>query len=384
MMCWKKWLVKNVAHGRTAIMLRIKIAVICLLACVAAQAAPKPVDVFVSGQDGFFGYRIPAIQTAADGSLLAFAEGRKNNMSDPGMPKQEVHLVMKRSTDGGLTWSAMKTIEKPDELGSAANPVPVLDRDTKRIWLLYLRSKPGRSVVKTARPGSDDIQLESRWSDDNGVTWTGPIDLTSVSRDMSSTNWKGTVVGPGGAIQDRKGRLIAPAWKLLPWQNLAIFSEDHGKTWQRGGFVPGEEVCDESQLVELADGKVLFDMRQGGKGTHRWLATSSDGGKTWSKRRPGLEVTPVCCAIERWTLKSAGDDKNRIVWVGPKGPGRSNLVARVSYDECKTFGHEHMLCEGSTAYSDLCTLKDGSMGVLFERENYKFISFIKLPPKSLD
>jgi hypothetical protein len=260
----------------------------------------------------------------------------------------------------------------------------VLDRDTKRVWLFYLRGKPGRSAVKTARPGTDDIQLALRWSDDNGVTWSKRIDLTTVSRDMSSTNWQGTVVGPGGAIQDRTGRLIAPAWKVFPWQNFAIFSEDHGKTWQRGGFVPGDEVCDESQLVELADGKTLIDMRQGGKGTHRWLATSSDGGKTWSKRRPGLEVSPVCCAIERWTLKSAGDDKNRVVWTGPKGPGRSNLVARVSYDECQTFGLEHILCEGSAAYSDLCKMKDGSMGVLFERENYKLISFIKLPPRSLD
>jgi sialidase-1 len=97
-----------------------------------------------------------------------------------------------------------------------------------------------------------------------------------------------------------------------------------------------------------------------------------------------LNAPPVCCAIERWTLKSAGDDKNRIVWTGPKGPGRTNLVARVSFDECETFGPEHMVYKGSAAYSDLCKLKDGSMGVLFERENYRLISFIRLPKRSLD
>jgi len=250
--------------------------------------------------------------------------------------------------------------------------------------LLYLRDKPERSAVKTARPGTDDIQLAARWSGDNGIHWSDRIDLTSVSRDLNSTNWKSTVVGPAGGIQDQTGRLFAAAWKLLPWQNFVIFSDDHGKTWQRGGFVPGDEGGDESQLVELADGRLLIDMRQGGKGTHRWLSTSNDGGKTWSKRRPGIEVTPVCCAIKRWSLKSTGDDMNRILWTGPKGPGRSNLVARVSYNECETFGPAHMLYEGSAAYSSITLLKGHSAGVLFERDKYHEISFIKLEPKSLD
>jgi sialidase-1 len=357
---------------------------ILVLCSTALNAAPKLVDVFVSRQDGFFGYRIPAIVTASDGSMVAFAEGRKNSMSDPGFAKQEVSLVTKRSTNNGATWSAMKIIETPDKFGSAGNPAPVLDRDTKRIWLFYLRCKPQRSAVKTSRPGTDDTQLGLRWSDDNGLTWSERLDITSVSRDMSSTNWKSTVVGPAGVIQDRNGRVIAPAWKLLPWQNFAIFSEDHGKTWARGGFVPGNEGGDESQLVELADGRILMDTRQGGKGLHRWFSTSNDGGKTWSTRRAGLEVTPVCCAIQRWTLKSAGDDKNRIVWTGPKGPGRSNLVARISYNECETFGPEHMLYEGPAGYSCLSKLNDGSMGVLFEREKSHFISFIKLAAGSLD
>jgi hypothetical protein len=358
----------------------LRVVVACLFSCALATAAPKHVDVFVSGTDGNFAYRIPAIETAADGSLLAFAEGRKHKMSDPGLPGQSVSLVMKRSTDGGATWSAMKIIDDPGELWSAANPAPILDRDTKRVWLFYLRGKPERSAVKTARPGTDDIQLALRWSDDNGVTWSDRIDLTSVSRDLTSTNWKSTVVGPAGVIQDRKGRLVAPAWKLLPWQNLAIFSEDHGKSWHRGGFVPGDEGGDESQMVELADGRLLIDMRQGGKGTHRWFSTSSDGGKNWSARRPGLEVTPVCCGIKRWTLKSAGDDKDRILWTGPKGPGRNNLVARVSYDECQTFGPEHLLYEGPAEYSSITVSKEHVAGILFERERSKFISFIKLNP----
>ena len=49
-----------------------------------AQPMPIHVDVFVSGTDGYFAYRIPAIETSPDGSLLAFAEARKYNLDDPG------------------------------------------------------------------------------------------------------------------------------------------------------------------------------------------------------------------------------------------------------------------------------------------------------------
>ena len=69
-------------------------------------------------------YRIPAIEAAPDGSLLAFAEARKYGGSDPGMGKQDIDLVLKRSTDAGRTWSPMKLIEDPGQLWSAAIPPP--------------------------------------------------------------------------------------------------------------------------------------------------------------------------------------------------------------------------------------------------------------------
>jgi sialidase-1 len=337
----------------------------------------RQVDVFVSGTDGYFGYRIPAIETAADGSLVAFCEARKYNLADPGFGKQDIDLVSKRSTDGGLTWSPMRVIEDPGELWSAANPATVLDRQTGRLWLFYIRSKPERSTG-TARPGTDDMQNLARWSDDHGVTWSDPIDQTAVARDMADPKWRASVVGPGGAIQLRSGRLIAPVWKVEPYDVFAIFSDDHGRTWQRGQVVPGGQPGDESELVELSDGAVLIDIRQG-SGPHRYRATSRDGGQTWADPVPGEAVTPVACAIERWTLPSDGGD--RIVWTGPKGPGRTNLVARISRDGAKTFPIERPISTGHAAYSELTVLPDRSVGVLWERgaeRGYQFITFTRL------
>jgi len=360
---------------------------IVLLATVPAKAESglRHVDVFTSGTDGYHSYRIPAIETAPDGSLVAFCEARKHNLADPGFGKQDIDLVAKRSTDGGRTWSEMRVIEDPGELWSAANPASVVDRRTGRLWVLYLRSKPERST-RTSRPGTDDMQTLARWSDDNGLTWSEPVDLTAVARDMDNPEWRASVVGPGGAIQDRNGRLIAPVWKVVPYGVFTIYSDDHGQTWQRGEMTPGGEVCDENQVVELADGRILMDIRQTG-GPHRWRTTSSDGGKTWSALGPGESVTPVACAIERWTLKSAGDDRNRILWTGPKGPGRTNLVVRASYDEGQTFPVERQISTGHAAYSDLTILKDNTAGVLWERgveRGYQFITLTCFDLKFLE
>ena len=84
---------------------------------LAGTARSEPmltsVDVFTSGADGYHTFRIPAIEIAADGTLLAFAEARKHTSEDPGFGKQDIDLVLKRSTDGGKTWSKMKMHRGP-------------------------------------------------------------------------------------------------------------------------------------------------------------------------------------------------------------------------------------------------------------------------------
>jgi len=60
--------------------------------------------VYTSGSDGYKDFRIPAIETAPDGTLLAFAEARKYNFNDPGWEGQEIDLVLKRSTDKANAW----------------------------------------------------------------------------------------------------------------------------------------------------------------------------------------------------------------------------------------------------------------------------------------
>ena len=87
----------------------------------------------------------PGIETAPDGSLLAFAEARKYNLDDPGFGKQDIDLVCRRSPTAARL-VADDADRGPRRAWSAANPATVVDRTNGRVWLLYLRCKPGRNT----------------------------------------------------------------------------------------------------------------------------------------------------------------------------------------------------------------------------------------------
>lgn len=363
-------------------------ALLCL--SIPALATPfssfPPVDVFVSGTEGYHTYRIPALVAAADGSLIAFAEGRKENSGDPG--SGDIDLVFKRSTDGGVTWSALQVLDDPGEGWAASNPTPVLDRTTGRISLLYNRWEPGYGT-RLSRPGTRNSQGWLRFSDDHGRTWSPPRDLTPSARDLE--DWGAIFFGPGGAIQTQSGRLLVPAaakpgatYELLveadpeksvsPLRAFVLYSEDQGETWRRGELLTA--FSNENQLVELADGRILMDARQN-QGSHRWVAFSDDQGQTWSRPRAGHQIQPVATALEAYP--QGGPGVERFLWTGPRGPGRTQLVMRVSRDG-QTFPQEQLLYGGYAAYSDLAVFGE-RIGVLWERgidRSYQFITFSRL------
>jgi sialidase-1 len=363
---------------------------------LAAEAFITHTDVFRAGEDGYNTYRIPAIVTAADGSLVAFAEARKENQSDPG--GGDIDLVAKRSSDNGATWSTMQVVDNPGEKWGASNPTPLLDRSNGRLWISYNRWEPGKGT-ENSRMGTMDNQAWLRYSDDHGKSWSAPRDITRESRDFD--NWRAMFLGPGGAIQTSTGRLILPAascpdtcavyaasgtfrGQLHYMRAYVLYSDDHGATWKRGSQV--RAITDENQAIELTDGTVLMDARQGG-GYARWMIFSRDGGQTWSTPRSGEIVTPVATAIERFTSVKQGADRDRILWTGPQGDARRRLVVRVSYDEGQTFTNEHLLYGGLAAYSDLTVLKDGTAGVLWERGvsgQYQFITFTRFNREFLE
>jgi sialidase-1 len=349
-------------------------------------------DVFVAGQGGYHTYRIPSLIVTTNGTLLAFCEGRKNSRSDTG----DIDLLLKRSVDGGKTWSAQRVVWD-DGPNTCGNPCPVVDEHTGTIWLL-LTHNPGDTAearIKERKPGSTRSVWIAR-SVDDGQTWSAPTNITASTKDPS---WGWYATGPGVGIQlrhgPRQGRLVIPCDHSFPGADdtgsgaaaedgsHVIWSDDHGQTWRVGGAARPQ--MNESQVVELADGKgtLLLNMRTTSKANRRAQSLSHDGGQTWTapKYAPEL-VEPRCQASVLRYNWPAGNEPGRILFSNPAGTRRTNLTVRVSQDDGKSWPEGRTLYEGPSAYSCLAVLPDESIGCLYEcgRTNaYEKISFARFP-----
>ena len=102
----------------------------------------SPKGSYVTQQDRYHTFRIPGMIVAQDGSILAFAEGRRGDGYDPRRDENApIDLVMRRSTDNGQTWKPIVVIDsgfRPNgDLVDFGDPTPVLDVETKTVFLFY-------------------------------------------------------------------------------------------------------------------------------------------------------------------------------------------------------------------------------------------------------
>jgi sialidase-1 len=126
--------------------------------------------IYKSGENGYKSFRIPAIVNTNNGTLLAFAEARKNGASDKG----DIDLVLKRSTDNGLSWSEMMIVWD-DADNTCGNPAPVVDHKTGRIVLLStwnLGSDSEQMIIDGKSVDTRRIFVLN--SSDDGKSWSKP------------------------------------------------------------------------------------------------------------------------------------------------------------------------------------------------------------------
>jgi sialidase-1 len=343
-----------------------------MLLALLLQAATG--EVFQAGEGGYHTYRIPSLLVTSKGTLLAFAEARKRGTSDTG----DIDLVLKRSSDGGATWSPLQGVWDDGE-NTCGNPCPVQDRATGTIWLPLthnLGKDHEKDIVAGTAKGSRTVWMSR--SDDDGATWAKPVEITSA---VKRPEWTWFATGPGNGIQTRDGRLVIPCdSKDLGGKkgySFVMTSADGGKTWKTGGAVG--DFWNECQVAELADGSLLLNMRNHDRSKRRrGIAISKDGGATWSEAvaNPAL-VEPVCQASlvrhpEGLLFSNPGTDKTR-----------TRMTVRLSRDEGKTWPVEKVLHEGPAAYSSLAVLPDGTIACLYERGEkspYERIVLARFPP----
>jgi sialidase-1 len=331
----------------------------------ASAAIPEPVqtDLFIGGEGGYHTYRIPALVTTPKGTLLAFVEGRKDSGSDHGHNE----ILMRRSLDGGRTWTPMQLVKR-DGTNALNNPTAVVDRDTGTIWLLFVRTstKKYKNDEEVARATGRISDMWVMHSNDEGATWAGPANIT---KSVNQRGWNRIIPGPGVGIQMRSGRLMIPCNHVVGKETAdhVIYSDDHGKSWRLGGSTEAE--TDEDQIVELADGSLMLNIRNYREKGHRGISLSKDGGMTWSKvtSDPTL-IEPVCQAsLIRYTLSPAFT-KNRLLFSNPGARDkRIKMTVRLSYDEGNTWPVAKLLNLGPSGYSCLTVLRDMQIGCLYER-----------------
>ncbi|NRQ38126.1 exo-alpha-sialidase [Nonomuraea sp. NN258] len=349
--------------------------------------------------DGYHTFRIPAAVVTGQGTVLAFAEGRRGSAGDSG----HIDLVLKRSTDGGETWNALQVVATEPRRGTAGNPAPIVT-DDGRIVLVFVRQGPSATEEKIRRgqvPAADGRRVFVTVSADDGLTWSAPREITSS---VKRPEWRWYATTPGHALQLRQGphagRLVVPANHSLPPSGSdngtegryngghALLSDDGGRTW-RIGYVDdnpdGYVNVNETTATELPGGRIYLNTRTDSTapGT-RADAYSADGGRTLERPfRPqaGLVGPVVEGSVLSWESPRA------LLFSGPAAPdARALMTIRVSTDEGVTWRPAHTVSGLPAAYSDLVGLDGDTVGLLFETGDfgpYEQIAFRRVPAAEL-
>lgn len=359
-----------------------------ILTLFAAGISVAESPVYRAGDSGYDTFRIPALIQAGNGDLLAFAEGRVDGRGDAG----NIDLVLRRSSDGGTTWSDLTTIWD-DGGNTCGNPCPVLDAETGVLHLLATRNlghDHESEIIAGTSEGTRTVWVLT--SRDHGSTWSSPRNITPTTK-MPDWTWYAT--GPGNGIQirsgDHAGRLVVPCdhieAKTKHYYSHAIGSDDHGLTWTLLGSTPSHQV-NECAVAESADGTLLLNMRNYDRTRRtRAVSTSNDGGATWGPvtHDPALPE-PICQAA-----MVAIDEGRTLVFSNPASASdRIAMTVRRSRDDGRSWSTGLRLHEGPSAYSSLAALApsddDAVVACLYEageEHPYESIRFRRLDRREL-
>jgi sialidase-1 len=355
-------------------------------------AQSKSIPVFVSGNDGYKSFRIPAIVKAKNGDLLAFCEGRVNNAGDFG----NIKIVLKRSADNGKTWSALQIVASNDSL-QAGNPAPVVDLTDPRFpqGRIFLFYNTGDGHEMELRKGKGHREVFYKTSIDNGKTWSEATDITlQVNRIYQpqinplwnfKEDWRTYANTPGHALQFHegkyKGRIYVaanhssgdPKPELRDYQAHGYYTDDHGATFQLSETVPFEG-SNESTASQLSNNSLMMNSRNQ-TGKYRIVSLSKDGGASWDTTFVDHNLPdPIC----EGSLLNIGTKKGKSVLAfcnNVSQQKRDSLTLQISFDEGKTWKKKFLIEPKKTAYSDIVKTSKKSIGVFYEADGYKEIRF---------
>ncbi|MFB7335190.1 exo-alpha-sialidase [Streptomyces adustus] len=339
---------------------------------------------YASGEGGYATYRIPAAVVTRRGTVLAFAEGRRDGAADTG----DIDVVLRRSADGGCTWGPT-TVVAAGNGDTRGNPAPVVDPRTGTVVLVTSYNGGAVTEAQIMRgevPPERGRRVFVQRSRDDGRHFGPPRDITA---EVKPAGWRWYATGPGHALAltrgPHAGRLVVPAdHSVAPpagspdtgrearyYGAHALYSDDGGHSW-RLGFVAdsadGGHHPNESGAAQLPDGRLYFNARNqnGGGVGHRLDSYSEDGARTLTRPYAVQHTLNDVPVVQGSVLQPWGRDVP-LLFSGPSVPtARRALALWRSTDGGASFTRATTLSGRPAAYSDLVQVGRGMVGVLYE------------------
>ncbi|MFT5166882.1 MAG: hypothetical protein ACI8P3_002114 [Saprospiraceae bacterium] len=319
---------------------------------------------FSGGDYGAVNWRIPAVVTAADGSIIVAADARVDVAGD--LPNN-IDIVIRRSTDMGESWSDALTIVNFGQSG-ASDPALVLDRNTGDLLCMFA-SHTGLFQSTPSNP----IRFQVCRSQDNGITWSAPQEFTNQ---IYASAWNAAWLASGSAHQMRNGRIIGAVGVreigLNGISNFMIFSDDGGQSWD---FNPARATLNgnEAKMMELDNGNLMMNIRNQTPDS-RQIVISDDGGDNWGTPYFQSELIDpyVNGDLIRYTSVLDGFDKSRLLFsIAAHPTSRQNLTVFLSDDEGETWPVSKVIHPDASGYSSITILADGTIGCFYENGEYE-------------
>lgn len=355
------------------------------------------------------GFRIPGLVQSKKGTLIAVFDIRYKHNGD--LPA-DIDVGISRSTDKGQSWSDMivalscKEMTGTKTSEGCGDPAILVDEKTGRIWIAGLWAR-GFHPIWHSKLGTTDPkdcgQFILAYSDDDGVTWSKPINITEQVKSIETgtgSDWGAIFQGPGNGICMKDGTLVFPAqyWSedivdkasgktARRGHSTLIYSKDNGKTWKVGTGC--KENTSEAQIVELKDGSLMINARDESRSGYRAVYTTKDLGKTWVKhptsqnKETGL-AEPTCQGSIQLINKGDGFERGLFFSNPDSHNGRKNMTVKASLNDGDAWRKNHALLydnRNGAGYSALSPVDDKHIGVLYEGNRYLY--FLRLPYKEI-
>ncbi|MBO5830674.1 MAG: exo-alpha-sialidase [Alistipes sp.] len=358
-------------------------------------------------------YRIPAIATTNDGTLVAVADYRHSGTDIGVTDKGRIDLHYRLSEDNGNTWSeVMPLIEgkgdkSPDFMNVGfGDPCIVADRESSRVLLMSCAGNV--SFQNGTRHNHQNIARF--YSEDGGRTWGAPEDIAeSIYSQFDASSYgpvRSMFVASGRIMQSRLTKVgayyrlycaVLVRDKSAKHMNYVLFSDDFGGSWKVLGNINEPAVyntADEPKVEELPNGTIVISSRYSG-GRYYNFFTYTDintGAGNWESAifsgatNNGVESKDNSTNGEIMLIPVTRIADNKAMYIVlqsvPLGPQRTNVG--IYYKELADEFEDYVspiefardwdgvkqVSTLNSAYSTMTWQKDNRLGFLYEEETH--------------